>query len=100
MPHFEEGSEAADTYVSPSSKLYGVYDLRPTTHDLTIAAQPLHLSGRRRVIPGSDWVAIPNVIRAGTAPFKPQEDSTMKWTKPEAEVVAVTMEVTAYVATL
>jgi hypothetical protein len=27
-------------------------------------------------------------------------DSTMKWTKPEAEVVAVTMEVTAYVATL
>jgi coenzyme PQQ precursor peptide PqqA len=26
--------------------------------------------------------------------------NTMKWTKPEAEVVAVTMEVTAYVATL
>jgi hypothetical protein len=25
---------------------------------------------------------------------------TMTWTKPEAEVVAVTMEVTAYVATL
>jgi hypothetical protein len=31
--------------------------------------------------------------------FTPQEDH-MKWTKPEAEVVAVTMEVTAYVATL
>jgi coenzyme PQQ precursor peptide PqqA len=29
-----------------------------------------------------------------------REDSIMKWTKPEAEVVAVTMEVTAYVATL
>jgi coenzyme PQQ precursor peptide PqqA len=28
------------------------------------------------------------------------EERTMKWTKPEAEVVAVTMEVTAYVATL
>jgi hypothetical protein len=28
------------------------------------------------------------------------EDENMKWTKPEAEVVAVTMEVTAYVATL
>jgi coenzyme PQQ precursor peptide PqqA len=28
------------------------------------------------------------------------EDQNMKWTKPEAEVVAVTMEVTAYVATL
>ena len=30
----------------------------------------------------------------------PWEDQDMKWTKPEAEVVAVTMEVTAYVATL
>jgi hypothetical protein len=27
-------------------------------------------------------------------------ERTMSWTKPEAEVVAVTMEVTAYVATL
>ena len=27
-------------------------------------------------------------------------EGAMKWTKPEAEVVAVTMEVTAYVATL
>jgi coenzyme PQQ precursor peptide PqqA len=25
---------------------------------------------------------------------------SMRWTKPEAEIVAVTMEVTAYVATL
>jgi hypothetical protein len=30
----------------------------------------------------------------------PAEECIMKWTKPEAEVVAVTMEVTAYVATL
>jgi len=28
------------------------------------------------------------------------EGTSMSWTKPEAEVVAVTMEVTAYVATL
>jgi hypothetical protein len=28
------------------------------------------------------------------------EEKIMKWSKPEAEVVAVTMEVTAYVATL
>jgi hypothetical protein len=34
------------------------------------------------------------------ARFHSQEDAIMKWTKPEAEVVAVTMEVTAYVATL
>ena len=33
-------------------------------------------------------------------PTNPPEGSQMKWTKPEAEVVAVTMEVTAYVATL
>jgi len=32
----------------------------------------------------------------GTLP----EETPMAWTKPEAEVVAVTMEVTAYVATL
>lgn len=32
-------------------------------------------------------------------PTNPPED-TMTWTKPEAEIVAVTMEVTAYVATL
>jgi coenzyme PQQ precursor peptide PqqA len=31
--------------------------------------------------------------------FNPLE-ATMRWTKPEAEIVAVTMEVTAYVATL
>jgi hypothetical protein len=41
----------------------------------------------------------------GSGPVRPHhqptpERSFMKWTKPEAEVVAVTMEVTAYVATL
>jgi coenzyme PQQ precursor peptide PqqA len=29
-----------------------------------------------------------------------ESEVEMRWTKPEAEVVAVTMEVTAYVATL
>ncbi len=29
-----------------------------------------------------------------------EQEPHMTWTKPEAEVVAVTMEVTAYVATL
>jgi len=34
-------------------------------------------------------------------PAKPTTSEVqMRWTKPEAEVVAVTMEVTAYVATL
>ncbi len=43
----------------------------------------------------------PTSFRANAARFiTPQEDRTMKWTKPEAEIVAVTMEVTAYVATL
>jgi hypothetical protein len=53
----------------------------------------VHYTGRRRVDRRSGWVRTPNL-------FKPQGESTMKWTKPEAEVVAVTMEVTAYVATL
>ena len=35
-----------------------------------------------------------------TARRTPTPEGYMKWTKPEAEVVAVTMEVTAYVATL
>jgi hypothetical protein len=46
-------------------------------------------------------VGTPNIVRAAVAQFITlPEDSIMKWTKPEAEVVAVTMEVTAYVATL
>ena len=39
-------------------------------------------------------------VRASGPLITTLEDSIMKWTKPEAEVVAVTMEVTAYVATL
>ena len=74
--------------------------LRDRNGVMKISARPLHLSGRRRVIQRSGWVVTPNVSRAQSAPLQPLEESTMKWTKPEAEVVAVTMEVTAYVATL
>lgn len=35
-----------------------------------------------------------------SSPTHLPEDAPMKWNKPEVEVVAVTMEVTAYVATL
>jgi hypothetical protein len=35
-----------------------------------------------------------------TGPTNTISEGAMTWTKPEAEVVAVTMEVTAYVATL
>jgi hypothetical protein len=46
-------------------------------------------------------VVTPNDSRAVLAPLlQTHGGTTMKWTKPEAEVVAVTMEVTAYVATL
>jgi hypothetical protein len=44
-------------------------------------------------------VGTPNAFGPSRPPHS-QEDTLMKWTKPEAEVVAVTMEVTAYVATL
>jgi coenzyme PQQ precursor peptide PqqA len=42
------------------------------------------------------------VLRANFGPTNQlsAKDHTMSWTKPEAEIVAVTMEVTAYVATL
>jgi hypothetical protein len=43
-----------------------------------------------------DWVKAPTRTTIHHQP----ERITMAWTKPEAEVVAVTMEVTAYVATL
>ena len=36
----------------------------------------------------------------GHPPTTLEQELHMTWTKPEAEVVAVTMEVTAYVATL
>jgi hypothetical protein len=64
------------------------------------AARHLHKRGCRRIILGSGWVATPNVIRASAPGSSQPGGVTMKWTKPEAEVVAVTMEVTAYVATL
>jgi coenzyme PQQ precursor peptide PqqA len=43
----------------------------------------------------------PKVNRIGSAgPNYQQRGEATMWTKPEAEIVAVTMEVTAYVATL
>jgi coenzyme PQQ precursor peptide PqqA len=44
----------------------------------------------------------PNLFDAGRvqAQLPQSTGATMRWTKPEAEIVAVTMEVTAYVATL
>jgi len=66
-----------------------------------IWARALHKRGRRRVSLRSGWVGTPRVISGQAAQFiTPVEEQVMKWTKPEAEVVAVTMEVTAYVATL
>ena len=68
---------------------------------MLISARRLHKRGRRRITLRFDWVATPNAMSGLRARFiTALEESTMKWTKPEAEVVAVTMEVTAYVATL
>jgi hypothetical protein len=54
-----------------------------------------HVCGRAPRRP--DWVIAPR----GISPFQSFCGAyIMSWTKPEAEVVAVTMEVTAYVATL
>jgi hypothetical protein len=45
-------------------------------------------------------VKAPNPIGPLGPNHHQQAEVQMRWTKPEAEVVAVTMEVTAYVATL
>ena len=64
------------------------------------SAHRLHKRGCRRVAPGPDWVASPTTLSEGREAHTHSRRMQMKWTKPEAEVVAVTMEVTAYVATL
>ena len=53
--------------------------------------------GCRRVTRRPDWVKAPRWFNRFTYHIW---SGHMSWTKPEAEVVAVTMEVTAYVATL
>ena len=64
-------------------------------------AYDLRKDGCRRVAGRSGWVKPPKVNRIGSAGpnYQLRGEATM-WTKPEAEIVAVTMEVTAYVATL
>ncbi len=57
-------------------------------------AWQMRSSGRGQASPPPDWVKPPNAGNLSPA------ESPMTWTKPEAEIVAVTMEVTAYVATL
>jgi hypothetical protein len=59
-------------------------------------ARPLPNHLCRRVTRRPGWVKSPRWITE--LPIHWSVDMT--WTKPEAEVVAVTMEVTAYVATL
>jgi hypothetical protein len=52
---------------------------------------------------GPIWVRLGDATQrcsGSPGPTNPIRRVLMTWTKPEAEVVAVTMEVTAYVATL
>jgi coenzyme PQQ precursor peptide PqqA len=57
--------------------------------------------GRRRVRDRSGWVKAPICTESGPPdPTATPFGEPIMWTKPEAEIVAVTMEVTAYVATL
>jgi coenzyme PQQ precursor peptide PqqA len=57
--------------------------------------------GCRRVADRSGWVKAPILYRVGSVgPTTTIAEEPTMWTKPEAEIVAVTMEVTAYVATL
>ena len=65
---------------------------------VSLVAWRLHKRGRRRAA-GSGW-AMPKCCSGSSGPTNSIRRVLMTWTKPEAEVVAVTMEVTAYVATL
>ena len=100
IPHLAQPDRVSIQRPSNAPKSFLDNSLPDWRRLVKISARPLHLSGRRRVIQRSGWVVTPNVSRAPSAPLQPLEESTMKWTKPEAEIVAVTMEVTAYVATL
>src|SRR5688500_6657317 len=83
---------ARDTLDSPSL----------TTRDniVSSAARGLHNRGRRRATGGPTGCAHP-ISRAGSHwAHHFSREGGMTWTQPEAEVVAVTVEVTAYVATL
>src|SRR6476469_142928 len=100
IPHLAQSDRAGIKRPSNAPKSFRDNSLPDWRQPMKISARPLHLNGRRRVIQRSCWVETPNVSWAQSAPLQPLEESTMKWTKPEAEIVAVTMEVTAYVATL
>jgi hypothetical protein len=71
--------------------------LRPAVVRLGGLARGLLYSWRRRVAERLGWVKAPRKFPCIVHHYP---ERTMTWTKPEAEVVAVTMEVTAYVATL
>ena len=58
------------------------------------------IGGRRRVAGTTRLGEFTHRMSGPDGPPSQSGGYQMKWTKPEAEVVAVTMEVTAYVATL
>jgi hypothetical protein len=91
-----------DVHASQSDGCMGlpINQLRWSPQPGSNAARPLPIAGRRRVVGRPDWVKSPNPVRARWPSNHQHWEVEMRWTKPEAEVVAVTMEVTAYVATL
>lgn len=75
-------------------------DLPPKDTFVSRTACRLHYQGRRRAEQVRLGVAAHLPFPGPTGPTNTIPEGAMTWTKPEAEVVAVTMEVTAYVATL
>ncbi|CAN5729708.1 hypothetical protein BH24GEM1_BH24GEM1_19850 [soil metagenome] len=67
---------------------------------VALAARGLHKRGWRRAAPVRLGETAQSLIRVPRARHLNSRRVLMTWTKPEAEVVAVTMEVTAYVSTL
>ena len=100
LTHFEPLANRADR-LAPSLTIYLAMTLSHVGYDfVSWSARGLHnreaSSGGRRARLGELTQPLSGPSRPATSIRRVQ----MKWTKPEAEVVAVTMEVTAYVATL
>jgi coenzyme PQQ precursor peptide PqqA len=74
--------------------------LTPKHNIVSLAARGLHYRGRRRATGGPTGCAHPISLSGSHRARHFNPEGAMTWTKPEAEIVAVTMEVTAYVATL
>ena len=93
IPHFHP-TGAQSSAVHASRYLQTTY--APIDHSKHCGTPPAF----ERASSGPPTIRLGGSTQSSVRSTTLSEDEKMKWTKPEAEIVAVTMEVTAYVATL